>query len=84
MDLVAVVWRAFLAAVEDDFLPSSVVLDVAVAILTVQVIFHRAFHALDSAMIEIGEADNMTQHRAIRINTAGVALEINATQILRA
>ena len=83
VDLVAVTRRAFLPAIKHDLLAGAVVLDVAITILAVQIFFHRRFHALDALVIEIGEPDDVTKHRAVRINARRIALEINAAQILR-
>ncbi len=84
MNLVTVARRPLLAAIEHHLLTGPVVLDVAIAILAVQIFLHGRFHALNSVMFEIGESDDVAKHRAVRINARGVVLEINAAQILRA
>jgi hypothetical protein len=76
--LIAVARGAFLAAVKHDLLAGAVMLDVTIAILAMQIFFHGRFHALDAAVLEIGETDHVAKHRAVRINPGGVPLEINA------
>src|SRR5437660_621410 len=84
MDLIAIAWRSLLAAIKHDLLARSIVLDVTVTVLSVQVFVERTFHALDALVLEIGESDDVTKHDAVRINSSRVSLEINAAQILRA
>ena len=81
MNLIAVARRAFLPSVEDDLLTGTIVFDVAIAILPMKIFLHRRFHALNAAMFEIRESDDVTKHGAIRIDARGVMFEINPTQI---
>ena len=83
VDLVTVARRPFLPAIKHHLLPGAVMLDEAVTILAVEIFFHGRFDSLDPAMLEIGEADDVAKHRAVRINPGRIALEINAAQILR-
>ena len=83
MNLIAVARSAFLAAIKHDLLTGAIVFDVTVAVLPVQIVFHGSFHALNATVIEVGEPDNVREHRAVRINAGGIALKINAAQILR-
>ena len=84
MHLVTVARRAFLPAIRHDLLAGAVVLDETVTVLSVEIFFHRRFHALDAAMIEIREPDHVAKHRAVGIDARGVVLEVNAAQICRA
>src|SRR5437870_12974157 len=80
MDLVAVARRTLLSSIRHDLLANAVVLDEAITVLSMKVFFHRSFHALNTVMFEVGESDDVTKHRAIRVNTRGVMLEMNSTQ----
>ena len=82
MHLVTVARRAFLPAIKHDLLPGAIVLDVTITILPVQIFIHRRFHSLNSLVIEIGEPDDVTKHRPVRIKPRGIVLEINPAQIL--
>ena len=84
VDLIAVARGALLSPIEHDFLAGAIMLDVTVAVLPVQIFFHRRFHALDAVMFEIGESDHMTEHGTIWINPRGVVFQIDAAQILAA
>ena len=83
-DVVAVAGRALLPAIKHDLLAGPITLGVTIAVLAVQIFFHRRLDALNSSMIEIGESDHVTKHRAVGIKTGRVALEIDAAQILGA
>ena len=78
MHLITISRRALLAAIKHQLLAGAVMLDVAIAVLTAQVIVERTFHSLNAAMLEIGETDDMAQHHAVRINSGRVLFEINA------
>src|SRR5262245_41430927 len=84
MQLLTVPSGALLPAVRNDFLASAVVLDETVAVLPVQVLFHRRFRALDAVMLEIRKPDDVAEHRAIRVDSRGVVLEVNSAQIASA
>src|SRR5436190_7089282 len=81
MYLVAVPRRALLPAIGHDLLAGSVVLDETVAVLAVEVFFHRGFGALDAVVIEIGKPDYVAKHRAVGVDACGVVLEVNSTHI---
>src|SRR6516165_9643602 len=81
MDLVAVARSALLATVRHDLPSSSIVLDETIAVLSVKVLLHRGFHALNAVMIKVGKSDDMTKHGSIRVDALGVVLEINSAQI---
>src|SRR5438093_12096491 len=81
MELVAVARRPLLSAVRHDFLASAVVFDETIAVLPVKILLHRGFHPFDAAVIKVGKSNNVTKHRAIRVDARGVMLEINSAQI---
>src|SRR5438552_9598686 len=81
MNLIAVARRPFLPTIRHDFLASAVVFDEAKTILPVKIFLHGSFHSLDTAMVEVGESNDMAKHRAVWVNASGVVLEINSTQI---
>ena len=81
MNLITVARRAFLSAIENDFLAGAIVFDVTITVLPAQVFVERTFHALNAVALEVRETDHVTQHQAVRINPGRVPLEINAAQI---
>src|SRR5262249_16756497 len=84
MNLIAVTRRTFLSTIKDDFLTGPVMLDIAITVLAPQIFVERTFHALNAAMLEVGETDDVTKHDAVRINAGRVVLEINAAQTFAA
>src|SRR6184192_2233355 len=81
MHLIAVARRSLLSAIRDDLLSGTVVFDEAKTILPTKIFFHRRFHSLDTAMVEVGESNDMAKHRAVWVDTSGIMLEIDSAQI---
>src|SRR5204862_2707768 len=81
MHLVTVTWRALLPPIRHDLLAGAVVLDETVAVLPVEVFFHRGFNALDAAVIKIRKPNDVAKHRAVGVDARGVVLEIDSAQI---
>ena len=57
---------------------------ITITVLSVKIFLHGRFHSLNAAMVEVRESDHVTKHRAIRVDAGGIALEVNAAQVLRA
>src|SRR6266508_5976444 len=81
MNLITVARGALLPSLRHDFLAGAVMFDEAKTILSMKVFFHRRFNSLDTAMVEVGESNDVAKHRAIWVNPSGIVLEINSTQI---
>src|SRR5207244_13599681 len=81
MDLIAVAGRAFLTSISNDLLADSILCHVAISVLPVKIFLHRSLHPLNAMMLEVCESDDVTKHRAIRVDSCGIIFEINPTQI---
>src|SRR5947207_13363318 len=81
MDLVAVARRALLTSVRNDLLADSIVFHVAISVLPGKIFLHRSLHALNAMMLDVCESDDVTEHRAIRVDSCGIIFEITPTQI---
>src|SRR5207302_1929438 len=81
-ELVLVARRALLAAIKHQLLAGAVMLDVAIAVLTMQILVERTFHSLNAVVLKISEPDDVAQHHAVGINAGRVLFEINAAQTL--
>src|SRR5436309_390278 len=84
MHLVTVPRRALLPAIRHDLLTGAVVLDETVAVLSVEVFFHRGFNPLDAVAIEIRKPIHVAKHRAVGVDARGVVLEEDSAQLARA
>src|SRR5947207_15815030 len=83
MHLVTVTWRALLPPIGHDLLAAAVVLDETVAILHVEVFFHRGFNALDAAVIKIRKPNDVAKHSADRLDARVLVHEIDSAQLRR-